>query len=88
LATGGRAAAGGAGARSLSAFAFSISASACSFSSSAWASRRKYWRTLSATAASTELEWVFFSVTPSFGNNSTITFAFTSSSRASSLIRI
>ena len=41
-----------------------------------------------ATGSSTELEWVFFSVTPSSGSMSRITFGFTSSSRASSLIRI
>ncbi len=41
-----------------------------------------------ATGSSTELEWVFFSVTPNSGSISRITFGFTSSSRASSLIRI
>jgi len=41
-----------------------------------------------ATGSSIELEWVFFSVTPSSGSMSRITFGFTSSSRASSLIRI
>lgn len=41
-----------------------------------------------ATGSSIELEWVFFSATPSSGSISRITFGFTSSSRASSLIRI
>jgi len=45
-------------------------------------------RTFSATSSSTELECVFFSVTPNPGSRSTITFGFTSSSLASSLIRI
>ncbi len=44
--------------------------------------------TSSATGSSIELEWVFFSVTPSSGSMSRITLGFTSSSRASSLIRI
>jgi hypothetical protein len=44
--------------------------------------------TSSATGSSIELEWVFFSVTPSSGSISRITLGFTSSSRASSLIRI
>ena len=48
----------------------------------------KYRRTLSATSSSIELEWVFFSVTPSSGSKSRILDGFTSSSRASSLIRI
>ena len=41
-----------------------------------------------ATGSSIELEWVFFSDTPSSGSISRITFGLTSSSRASSLIRI
>jgi hypothetical protein len=41
-----------------------------------------------ATGSSIELEWVFFSATPSSGSMSRITLGFTSSSRASSLIRI
>ncbi|MCU1339511.1 MAG: hypothetical protein JWO19_5092 [Bryobacterales bacterium] len=41
-----------------------------------------------ATGSSIELEWVFFSATPSSGSMSRITFGLTSSSRASSLIRI
>jgi hypothetical protein len=44
--------------------------------------------TSSATGSSIELEWVFFSATPSSGSMSRITFGLTSSSRASSLIRI
>ncbi len=45
-------------------------------------------RISSATSSSTELECVFFSETPSSGNSSRILFGFTSSSLASSLIRI
>ena len=45
-------------------------------------------RSSSATSSSTELEWVFFSVTPSSGRRSRIAPGFTSSSLASSLIRI
>jgi len=45
-------------------------------------------RSLMATSSSIELEWVFFSVTPNAGSRSRISFALTSSSRASSLIRI
>jgi hypothetical protein len=44
-------------------------------------------RTRSASSASTELECVFFSVTPTFGNTSRIALLFTSSSLARSLIR-
>lgn len=45
-------------------------------------------RTRSASSSSIELEWVFFSVTPTSGKISRITLAFTSSSLARSLIRI
>jgi len=45
-------------------------------------------RSLMATSSSIELEWVFFSVTPNSGSLSMISCALTSSSRASSLIRI
>jgi hypothetical protein len=45
-------------------------------------------RTCSATSSSSELECVFLSVIPSSTKVSRITFGFTSSSRASSLIRI
>jgi hypothetical protein len=45
-------------------------------------------RSLTATSSSTELEWVFFSVTPNPGSRSRISCALTSNSRASSLIRI
>jgi hypothetical protein len=45
-------------------------------------------RTFSASSSSIELEWVFFSVTPTSGKISRITLAFTSSSLAKSLIRI
>jgi hypothetical protein len=41
-----------------------------------------------ATGSSIELEWVFFSVTPRTGSKSRITLGLTSSSRASSLMRI
>jgi hypothetical protein len=46
------------------------------------------WRIISATGSSTELEWVFFSVTPSSGNMSMMACEGTSSCLASSLIRI
>jgi hypothetical protein len=45
-------------------------------------------RTRSASSSSIELEWVFFSVTPTSGRISRIALAFTSSSLARSLIRI
>lgn len=45
-------------------------------------------RSSSAISSSRELEWVFLSATPSSGNSSRRTFGFTSSSRASSLMRI
>ena len=45
-------------------------------------------RRFSTTSSSSELECVFLSVTPSSGNNSRMTFGLTSSSRASSLMRI
>ncbi len=48
----------------------------------------KYLRTFSASSTSTELEWVFFSVTPTLISTSRICLLFTSSSRARSLIRI
>jgi hypothetical protein len=44
-------------------------------------------RMRSASSSSTELEWVFFSVTPTFGKTSRISLLFTSSSLARSLIR-
>lgn len=47
-----------------------------------------YLRTSTASWSSMELEWVFFSVTPTFGSASRIALLFTSSSRAKSLIRI
>ncbi len=46
------------------------------------------WRSFSATSSSSELECVFFSATPSSGSMSRMTLGLTSSSRASSLIRI
>ena len=48
----------------------------------------KCFRTRTASSSSIELEWVFFSVTPTSGKISKITLAFTSSSLARSLIRI
>jgi hypothetical protein len=48
----------------------------------------KCFRTRTASSSSIELEWVFFSVTPTSGKTSRITLAFTSSSLARSLIRI
>lgn len=46
------------------------------------------WRSFSATSSSSELECVFLSATPSSSNRSRRTLGLTSSSRASSLIRI
>jgi hypothetical protein len=46
-----------------------------------------YARTLSASSNSMELEWVFFSVTPTAVRASRMDLLFTSSSRARSLIR-
>jgi hypothetical protein len=48
----------------------------------------KCFRTRTASSSSIELEWVFFSVTPTSGRISRITLALTSSSLARSLIRI
>jgi hypothetical protein len=48
----------------------------------------KCFRTRTASSSSIELEWVFFSVTPTSGKTSKIALAFTSSSLARSLIRI
>jgi hypothetical protein len=45
-------------------------------------------RTSRTTSSSSELEWVFLSATPSTGRRSRITLGLTSSSRASSLMRI
>lgn len=45
-------------------------------------------RICNATSTSIELEWVFFSVTPYSGSKSRMSLGLTSSSRASSLIRI
>lgn len=47
----------------------------------------KYPRTFSASSSSMELEWVFFSVTPTAVSASRMDLLFTSSSRARSLIR-
>jgi len=48
----------------------------------------KYFLTFSASSTSMELEWVFFSVTPTSSNASRMALLFTSSSLARSLIRI
>ncbi len=48
---------------------------------------RRYARTFSASCSSRELEWVFFSVTPTCGSASRIVLLLTSSSRARSLMR-
>jgi hypothetical protein len=48
----------------------------------------KCFRTRTGSSSSIELEWVFFSVTPTSGKTSRITLALTSSSLARSLIRI
>jgi hypothetical protein len=63
------------------------SSSGNSFEAAGPASSRR-WRSFSAIDLSIELEWVFFSSTPSSGNISRMVFAFTSSSLANSLIRI
>jgi hypothetical protein len=89
------AAAGGAGATAGRMRAALAAASFASFSALAAASAfasasacpRMFLRTFSATSTGIELECVFFSVTPYPGKRSMIAFAFTSSSRASSLIR-
>ena len=52
------------------------------------AERRKCARTFSASWSSNELEWVFFSVTPTSVNTSRMALLLTSSSLARSLIRI
>jgi len=52
------------------------------------AAARKCPRTFSASWSSSELEWVFFSVTPTTDNTSRIALLLTSSSLARSLIRI
>src|SRR6266481_863925 len=52
------------------------------------AEERIYTRTFSASCSSTELECVFFSVTPTSGSASRIALLLTSSSLARSLIRI
>jgi len=56
----------------------------------AWLETRSFRRsrTRSATTPSNELECVFFSATPTFGSTSMMALALTSSSLASSLIRI
>ncbi len=52
------------------------------------AAARKCARTFSASCSSSELEWVFFSLTPTNGSTSRIALLLTSSSLARSLIRI
>jgi hypothetical protein len=82
----------GAAGRILAAFAAASFASfsaltLASAAASASACPKIFLRTFSATSSGIELECVFFSVTPYPGKRSMIAFAFTSSSRASSLIR-
>jgi hypothetical protein len=48
---------------------------------------RMWARTFSASCSSSELEWVFFSVTPTSGSASRMALLLTSSSLARSLIR-
>ena len=48
---------------------------------------RRWIRTFSASCSSSELEWVFFSVTPTIGRASRMALLLTSSSLARSLIR-
>jgi len=48
---------------------------------------RMWARTFSASCSSSELEWVFFSVTPTIGRASRMALLLTSSSLARSLIR-
>lgn len=62
-----------------------LAAASAAASVSAWP--KIFLRTFSATSSGIELECVFFSVTPYPGKRSMIAFAFTSSSRANSLIR-
>jgi len=72
--------------------AASLATFSATASASAWASAsataRKCWRTLTAADSSMELEWVFFSVTPTSGSSSIMALDLTSSSRARSLMRI
>ena len=70
---------------SFSAFAVAAAAASAAASASAWP--KIFFRTFSATSAGIELECVFFSVTPYPGRRSMIALAFTSSSRANSLMR-
>ena len=63
-------------------------AGSCSISATATPLPEKWRRTSFSTLSSIELECVFFSVTPSEGNNSRISCEGTSSCRASSLMRI
>src|SRR5713226_1855589 len=80
--TGGGAATAGNAATGTAAGAFG--ASGCPPSAAA----RIYFRTFSAVSRSSELECVFFPVKPTMGKDSRIALALTSSSRASSLMRI
>jgi hypothetical protein len=68
-------------------FASFSALAAASTAASASATPWRCLRTFSATSTVTELECVFFSVTPYPGNRSMMALALTSSSRASSLIR-
>jgi hypothetical protein len=96
LCAGSLSASGAAGARSIvparwaggSAGASAGAATGVSFGESVAGACPRRRRSSSATSSSRELECVFLSVTPSSGNSSRSTFGFTSSSRASSLMRI
>src|SRR5207237_7349522 len=66
----------------------SAAAGALRFSAAlASAALAKCLRTLSASSCSSELEWLFFSVTPMVGRKSSTALLLTSSSRAKSLMR-
>ena len=89
--TGGSCAATRAGGCSVSIGAISSSSSSTAIrdpESGTGPSKPKWRRTAAATSSSSELECVFLSCTPNSGNKSRIRLGFTSSSRASSLIRI
>ena len=73
--------------RSIFGFISAAAAGALRFSAAASAALAKCLRTLSASSCSSELEWLFFSVTPMVGRKSSTALLLTSSSRAKSLMR-
>src|SRR2546423_11345141 len=73
--------------RSIFGFISAAAAGALRFSAAASAALAKCLRTLSASSCSSELEWLFFSVTPMLGRKSSTALLLTSSSRAKSLMR-